>query len=183
MFEEIIKEIKKCLDHDLYISAIMLSLSIPDICGKVLYKNIHNPGKRYIKWYDEWIGDYEKCPDSDNPYISGEVVYSLRCNMYHEGKPGISIDKISNERNKIDKFTLFIEKKNDFDIYSDSSSVVTMNFGHNNVSKERGYRISIRKLCYMLCASGNACYKENKELFVDHSETISYINKYESMFY
>lgn len=51
--------------------ASFLALTISDICGKVLYSDLtgnKNSGKRYIKWFDRYIGDYEQSPlAKENP--------------------------------------------------------------------------------------------------------------------
>ena len=41
--------------------------------------------------------------------------------MLHQGSPNVNKDKIHKEYNKIDRFVLIKEPKNEFDIYSDSS--------------------------------------------------------------
>ena len=45
----LIKEIKKSLESGNYLSALIVALTIPDICGKILYPKETN-GKRYKKW-------------------------------------------------------------------------------------------------------------------------------------
>ncbi len=103
----LIKEIKKSLESGNYLSALIVALTIPDICGKILYPKETN-GKRYKKWFDKYIGDYKNSPIyKDLPEcigwtnMNGEKFYALRCAMLHEGSDDI-VDKI-----KIDKFNLY----------------------------------------------------------------------------
>lgn len=106
----LIDETKKCLECNNHLAALIVALTIPDVCGKVLYPNDRN-GQRYKKWFDLYIGNYEQCPfDKDKPkeeqmpYMNGEVFYKLRCAMLHEGSDDIS-NKIS-----IDEFNLMFGK-------------------------------------------------------------------------
>lgn len=62
------------------------------------------------------------------PFLSGEVVYNLRNSFLHQGTPNIDSSKIKDPANKLDEFTLVFEKKNEFDIYSDASSIVNSNY-------------------------------------------------------
>lgn len=108
MIETIIEDINRSLDNEAYLAAMTLALTLPDICGKAKYPKKRN-GDRYKKWYDEYVGAYERSPSDDNgddeiPYLSGKVVYSLRNSMLHEGSPNVDA-KI------IDKFVLVIEKR------------------------------------------------------------------------
>ena len=105
----------KALDNDCFFSALSLALTLPDICGKAKYPTDGNK-KRYIAWYDEYVGAYEQCPgeEGEMPYLSGEVVYQLRCSFLHQGNPNIDKGKINEECCKIDKFVLLTEKKKEF---------------------------------------------------------------------
>ena len=60
----------------------------------------------------------------------------------------------------IDHFTLNIEKKKDFDIYSDSSEISTI-FGQHR----RSYTMSIRRICGIMCAVAEQYCKDNKDKF------------------
>ena len=58
MIKRIVDDVNKALDHNAYIAALTLALTIPDICGKAYYPELGNK-RRYIKWFDEYIGQYE----------------------------------------------------------------------------------------------------------------------------
>ena len=78
---------------------------------------------------------YEQCPceESHNtslPYLSGEVVYSLRNSLLHQGTPNIEADRIKDKNNKIDLFELVIESKKPFDIYGASAGIYNNEKGH-----------------------------------------------------
>ena len=49
MLLEIIKEIEKALDNEMFLSALALTLTLPDICGKAEYPELGNKPERYIR--------------------------------------------------------------------------------------------------------------------------------------
>lgn len=171
-----------------YLRYAAWSLILPDICGKAEYNSNIKNKERYINWFDEYIGKYEQSPFevSNNPYLSGEVVYQLRCCFMHEGNPNINKNRIKNERNKIDKFILLIQKKNEFDIYLDSSSVITINEDYTKSIRE--YKVNIRRLCLIICSTVKGYYNENKNKFdffnfkiVDYDKELENHNKIKKM--
>lgn len=155
-----IDEIEKCLDMECYIAALSLVLTLPDICGLAEY-NIKNVGKRYMQWYDQYIGKYEK-PNSpygeDMPYLSGEVVYNLRNSFLHSGNPGIEKGKIIEDNCKIDHFKLIISES----LLGDESCV---RYCAGNEIRERKYEVNVRMLCMKLYRTAKTYYQENKEKF------------------
>ena len=188
MINKIIEEIDKSLESEAYLSALSLVLILPDICGKSEYNSNIKNKERYINWFDEYIGKYEQSPFevSNNPYLSGEVVYQLRCCFMYEGNPNINKNRIKNERNKIDKFILLIQKKNEFDIYLDSSSVITINEDYTKSIRE--YKVNIRRLCLIICSTVKGYYNENKNKFdffnfkiVDYDKELEDHNKIKKM--
>ncbi len=90
--ELLITEIDKAIVSKMYLAALHMALSIPDMLGKIAYKN--EEPKKYIKWFDENVRDgvfnqfYSKNPlfdGEDNIKMNGEVCYALRCKLFHEG--------------------------------------------------------------------------------------------------
>lgn len=91
----LIEEITDCLNKGNSLAALIAALTIPDICGNVLYPQSKN-GERYKKWFDEYIGNYEQSPldkekpkEDQFPYMNGSVIYKLRCSLLHEGTDDI----------------------------------------------------------------------------------------------
>ena len=164
MILRIIDEIEKALSHDLYFAALNLALTLPDICGKAEHPNLRT-GERYKKWYDENVGVTEKPPkctedEPEMPYLSGEVVYSLRCSLLHEGNP--NLQKNGKPPIPIDRFSLVIQSEQPFRIYGgEGSSVLTSSDG----TEVRSYRVNVRRLCMVLCLCAKGYYKENKDKF------------------
>ena len=160
MVNKLIKEINFALDNDLYFVALNTALTLPDICGKAEYPNISDstPGKRYKKWYQEYIGQYEKPNDNvyndGMPYLDDNTVYQLRCSLLHQGNPNVGKEKTG-----IDKFILTIESKNEFGVYTDASSMSL------DVIPYKTYTVSVRRLCFILCQCASKYYEENKQKF------------------
>ena len=172
MLLRIIKEIQRCMDYDCLLAGLALALTLPDICGKAEYPSL-GVGARYIRWYNENVGITEKPPksaksDTEMPYLSGEVVYSLRCQFLHQGTPNIEVEKIKEAACKIDDFTLLLQKKNSLDIYSDSAAVFSCGTdpdGKNPIHQLRSYEVNVQRLCLILCACAEGYYKKNADKF------------------
>ena len=115
----------------------------------------------YIDWYDRYVGFYERPPSEhskDMPYSSGEVVYSLRNHLLHQGTPNIDASRISEDRCKIDHFILVIDS-----VYNGGTSGVS--YDTNMEIQERKLEINIVNLCSKIGAAAKAYYKDNHEKF------------------
>ncbi len=55
------------------------------------------------------------------PYLSGEVVYSLRCSLLREGNP--NLQKNGKHPIPIDRFSLVIQSEQPFRIYGGEEAV------------------------------------------------------------
>lgn len=160
MVDELIREIKVCLKNGCYMAALTIALTLPDICGKAQYPDEKSTKKRYVKWFDEYIKQCGIFPDnysSDIPYLSSELIYSLRCSVLHEGNPGI--DK---EKSNIDYFELIWRERE-----SASSTIffVEMLNDDDGSDKCKKYSINLRYLCNLLCKAAENYYCNNKKLF------------------
>ena len=157
MINRIVSEIRSALENDLFIVALQAALTLPDICGKVAFPN-ENTSSRYKKWYDEEIGEYEHAPNNTHmPYLSGEVVYNLRCALLHEGNPNVE-----KEKTDIGEFTLVLQKaESKYSTTCDVSGESTKN--DNEIV--RTYRVNVRRICMILCLVAEEYYNQNKEKF------------------
>lgn len=166
MLDRIISDVDKALDAEAYLSALALMMTIPDICAKAEYGGKSRNKERYVKWFDEHIGQYNRPPCEEHeiqtPYISGEGAYQLRCSVLHEGNTDIDKSEIDEERNKIDSFTLAVEKKKPFDIYVDSSEVTS---DSNGVVEHRAYKVNIRQLWLQIRETAMHFYEKHKDKF------------------
>lgn len=160
MLKQMIDEIKRSIDNECFIAALMLALSIPDICGKAEYPNEGNT-VRYIKWYNTYVGKYEVPSDSygsDMPYSSGELIYNLRNSLFHQGTPNVDTKKIKEERCKVNQFRLTIN-----DVIDGGTSRVS--YGQGLEVQERMLEVNIVNLCSKLSAVAKTYYSEHGDKF------------------
>lgn len=160
MLNRIVEEVYRSIDNECYIAALTLALTIPDICGKAEFPEEKSTKKRYIYWYDRHVGYTEAVsnPFRPMPYASGEVVYSLRNSVLHQGTPNIEIKNIKEERNVVDKFTLTIA-----DAYDGGGSHYSI--GWDGKVRNRTLEINIVNLCIKLCRVAEGHYKTCPEAF------------------
>ena len=155
---ETIEEIEKCLDAELYLVALSMSLTLPDVCGKAEYPG-ENVGKRYKQWYNNYVANKPTSPyAADMPYLSGEVVYSLRNSLLHSVNPNITKKGIQDSQCKIDNFKIKVGRS----LFGDTSCVT---YGANKNVTERGYEVNARLLCMRLCKAAKEYYLNNKQKF------------------
>lgn len=165
MVDRIVNEIRSCLENDSNLAALALALTLPDICGKAEHpeKSVTN---RYIDWYQDHIGKYEKSRinslDEDLPYLSGELVYQLRCSFLHAGDIYLDKKKTHDPQNQHLRFNLEIRRHDDILAISTSSSVQS---GKNGDVEERIYNVCVPYLCQILANAALDYYKKNKEKF------------------
>ena len=170
MLARLIDDINRALDNRAYFAALSLALTLPDICGKAKYPTERNNKKRYIDWFDEYVGQYEQCPCDDckqanMPYLNGEIVYSLRNSMLHQGTPNIDNRDIKNAAQYLDEFVLHIEPKNEFNVHVDSAGIITSYEGNQIAEVKRRYRINVRRFCFVLSSASIAYYQQHIEQF------------------
>lgn len=161
--EIILLDLENSLKNGCLFSSLALALTIPDICGKAKYPDLMC-GERYKKWFDDYIGNCEKeCAMSSGrkinvmiPFLSGQLVYNLRCAFLHSGSANIE-NKYYDF--KLDNFVLRIERKNKFDIYADTASL-------NGIKKESEYIVNVRRLCCILLWSAQSFLKNENEAII-----------------
>ncbi len=166
MIDELIKEINLCLDNGCVISALTSALILPDICAKAMYPDLsgrkHNK-ERYVKWYEENIGQYERSlfESGHFPYLSGELAYSLRCSLLHEGNPNIDNNKFG-----IVYFELIYNQVQGacMTAYSSEAQIVKDSNG-NDVEINKMISVNVRDVCNKICTLAKACYEKNKDKF------------------
>jgi hypothetical protein len=116
-----IDEINDAINTHNYLSALTLTLLIPDICSK----SIKNCG--YVRWFNKYVYrnyfDFPKNKDinykKSKTYkikFNGSTCYALRNAIIHSGNPNISFKK-KNDRIKanVDNIELCVNGKSDKD--------------------------------------------------------------------
>ena len=163
MVNELIKEINQCLDNGCVMAGLSLALTLPDICGKAIYPKL-KPSERYIKWFDEYIGQYEH--DDENkrlgmPYLSGELVYSLRNSILHQGNPNIDCKKFG-----IIYFELLYRQIPGGSVIAGSSEAeIVKDKNGNDKAINKKFTVNVRDLCWKICSLAEFCYSEDKDKF------------------
>lgn len=155
MVELYVNDIENALKNKSYFSALAMSLALPDICGAAEYPNETSTAKRYIEWYNKYLGEYMS-NDSGNPYLSGEIVYNLRNTFLHAGSPNIDSNKIKDEANQLDRFML---------ILGDGTEMCTTLFIDTPIVKLRTMIVDVTYLCKTICDRSLWYYKNNTNKF------------------
>ena len=91
-------EIRKALDEELYYCALALTLTLPDICGKIEYPNEKCVHRRYTNWFNSYAKQYftriaHTLPENgvqEYVWLSAEECYALRCAYLHSGNYDLS---------------------------------------------------------------------------------------------
>ncbi len=175
-----IKDINLALKNKSYLSALALSLTLPDICGKIEYPHFKDNrgnrkvGKQYVAWFDNWVNQYyadntgwtKDYTKAKNPIFTGKMCYSLRCSFLHDGNSDIKD----------------WSHKEDADFYysyefrlavggADSNGLSWVNQASNNlkIMKIKSVTVNIDKLCESICLAAENYYREKDPiLFKDH---------------
>ncbi|VXA96380.1 hypothetical protein [Bacillus altitudinis] len=168
---DLIKDIENALRNKSYLSALALSLTLPDICGKIEYPQFKNKngyrnvGEQYKMWFDNWVNHYyadntwwtDDYSKAKNPYFTGEMCYSLRCSFLHAGNSAVKEwgEKEDDEHRYYYEFKLGIGGVDSFGS-SWSSSVCN----NGKIIKTKSVTINIDKLCEYICLAAKTYYKE-----------------------
>ena len=173
MIPTYVNDIRCSLGNKCYFSALSLALTLPDICGMAEFPDKSVTG-RYIEWYDKYLGVYMAQGKDDlggnSPWLSGEVAYNLRNTYLHQGNPGIESDKVKEEVNQLDKFTLML---------GDGTVLQTSALNIEAGTQETGkitYRmiiVDITYLCDSICDCALGYYENNQEKFKFNFDVIT----------
>lgn len=85
MVNDILNSIERSLQDGNWYSALVMTLIIPDILGKL--EGEPNSSTRYPAWFNKYLG--KKYQD----FLSGNDCYALRCAYLHEGSENIETQK------------------------------------------------------------------------------------------
>ena len=156
MVELYVNDIENALKNKSYFSALAMSLALPDICGAAEYPNETSTAKRYMGWYNKYLGE-DMSDDRGNPYLSGEIVYNLRNTFLHAGSPNIDSNKVKDEANQLDRFIL---------ILGDGTKIWSATlFINTSIVKLRTMIVDVTYLCKTICDRSLWYYKNNTNKF------------------
>ncbi len=83
-FGAFLEQIEKCVEQEFYYVAIMACLTIPDIAGAIDTDAGEATKPQYKDWFDEYAA--QKYQSFGEHHLTGEICWSLRCSMLHQGK-------------------------------------------------------------------------------------------------
>jgi hypothetical protein len=90
----LIEAVKKSLANENYISALYLSLTLPDICARIDSVNNKTSKQQYIDWFNTYLSETYKhkigSEKTEHVFLTGDDLYALRCAILHEGQLDIS---------------------------------------------------------------------------------------------
>ncbi|MFW6573435.1 hypothetical protein ACOCJL_03485 [Acinetobacter baumannii] len=103
--DHFIDALEKSIETENWYSVLFISLSLPDICGKIDEPNENSSKQRTINWFNKYIKPYYTVKydydQNERIFLSGADFYALRCAYLHEGS-----NDITNQRAQetLDKF-------------------------------------------------------------------------------
>ena len=89
--EILIREIMEALKHRLLYAALLLTLTLPDICAALESQDGQSNSQRYKDWFNTWLS--KKYEDQ----LDAEDMYRLRCAVAHQGRfehPGMRYERV-----------------------------------------------------------------------------------------
>ncbi len=171
MIEVYVNDIKRSLENECYFAALSLALTLPDMCGMAEYPNESLVGKRYIDWYNKYLGGYMAPVRGDlcenNPWLNGEIIYNLRNTFLHQGSPNVISSKVKDEANQIDRFVLVLGDGTEI-----WDSTLNIDMGHGKVTFKL-ILVDITFLCNNLCDVALWYYQNNKDGFKFHFSVLT----------
>lgn len=94
--KRLIESVENSLLSQNWYGALFISLSLPDICGKMETPDKFS-GERYVNWFDRYMLDKytrEIGPQREkHTFLSGSDCYALRCALLHEGVGDITAQR------------------------------------------------------------------------------------------
>ena len=164
---DVFQEIHNALKSQCYIAALALSLTLPDICSQV--ENHVAASNRTL--YIDWFNKHMSTESFDTPFpgfevqkFTGEMCYSLRCKVLHNGNTDVTNSKLNV---LVDKFVL--TKPGSEEYYHGYRYVLDQN--NSGSSTTTITYIGIDYLCERLCAAAKTFYAQwsNEDDFKSHS--------------
>lgn len=111
--ENFVSALKKAIDNENWYGALLIALTIPDICGKIESPK-EKSGTRYCSWvkkylepkYTFWIGTHDQ--GHKHIFLSATDCYALRCAYLHEGSDDITEQAA---RESLNRFLFVLPRK------------------------------------------------------------------------
>jgi len=151
--DDYINEINSAIDSRNYLSALVLSLMIPDICSKHDKVTDYKNSNKYVKWFDKYVYkkyyNYPRKSEIKNVKnkemykikFNGSTCYALRNAIMHSGKPHVIYnDKKNRIKANVDYIELCVNGSSDRSVQHGEGASITL---YDNKSKSVSIRINI----------------------------------------
>ena len=168
--DAVISEVRCCLESGYYRAALVSALTIPDICGLVEHPEcLKGSRKRYVAWFNDHIlANYAKKFTSEGEvsesYFDGDMCYSLRCKLLHEGNNRIDVKSINVSGDKGCRFEFRLIVGG-----SDNCGRTIYSIPGCETVAVKQVTLNITDLCEALCRGAEDFYKtRNKNDFINH---------------
>ncbi|WP_309343777.1 hypothetical protein [Actinomyces oris] len=174
--DAVISEVRCCLESGNYRAALVLALIIPDIYGLIEHPECRKESKkRYVAWFNDHIlVSYAKkfTPEGgvSESYFDGDMCYSLRCKLLHEGNNQIDVKSINASGDKGCRFELRLIVGG-----SDSYGRAIYSVPGCETVVVRQVTLNITDLCEALCSGAeDFCRTRNKDDF--NNRQLNYVD-------
>ncbi len=162
---EKIKEVRAAVANKTYIAALVLALTLPDICSQV--ENCVSEGNRmyYESWVDKYMDNeaFLTIKGFEKQSFKGNMCYSLRCKLLHNG----NID-VKNQKRGINVDDFILVKPGSRRYYHGFRYEITK---QPDGTDKYTTIIGVDYLCEALCRTAENYYNNypNKTLFEEHT--------------
>ena len=113
-----INALETSIQTENWYSVLFISLSLPDICGKIDEPNEKSSKKRMINWFNKYLKSvYTRKIGADQTeytFLSGADFYALRCAYLHEGSDEITGQKA---QETLENFKFIQPSSNNFSMH------------------------------------------------------------------
>ncbi len=166
-----IDEIRKAIENEMFLSALTMALTVPDICGK-LEGLQGNDKEKYIGWVDKhitkqyfpevYLDENHQYQESDKRAITGQRCYGLRCALLHSGNEEIDLKHMDLEDRSDTAARIGKYKINLLDDPEDEIIYCTYSSDYNGILLE--FYMNIRKFCERICNSAEELIKHQRDI-------------------
>lgn len=176
-----ISEIRKALQNGMPESALALTLTLPDICGQILYPNEKYVGKRYKDWLKQYIPaeafdvnhdaaltNFNGGTDPGFPKLDAVDIYKLRCKLLHNGNDDIVTKETTMDRFIFRKIGTGDARINGYGAHYPYSSSIDRD---SQTGEEfRTFEIDLDYFCEVIYKAAEKFYQDqsDKTVFYDH---------------
>jgi len=169
--ERIICDIEKAMKAEGFMSALALTLTLPDVCAQIEYPSIYHKeeeyeghkgqGAAYSKWYDEYIAKYEIDPESEGRVMTGRECWRLRCGLFHDVK--IDMDNLMSSEKEEVRFEFIASTDSNNEYLMGGASMISTQSGQDG-KMYHCIQLDIVNFCKKIIEVFRHTYLKNDEI-------------------